>query len=53
MPHQLVWTVIPFLIGGYARRTGLQRVLPIAVASAGGLCLVSLALLNLTQTGST
>jgi fucose permease len=38
------WTVIPLLIGAYARRTGLQRGLFIAVAAAVGLCLVALVL---------
>lgn len=46
------WTVIPLMIGAYARRTSLQRGLLIAVATAGGLCLVSLGLLYSTQGGT-
>ncbi len=39
------WTLIPLLIGAYARRTSVQRSFAIAVATAAGLCLVTLLLL--------
>jgi fucose permease len=35
------WTMIPMLIGAYARRTSVQRSFLIAVASAVGLCIVA------------
>jgi FHS family glucose/mannose:H+ symporter-like MFS transporter len=38
------WTVIPMLIGAYARRTSVQRGFIIAVAAAVGLCVVALVL---------
>jgi fucose permease len=38
------WTVIPILIGTYARRAGVQRAFAIAVAAALGLSLIALLL---------
>jgi fucose permease len=38
------WTVIPILIGAYARRAGVQRGFSIAVAAAVGLALIALIL---------
>jgi len=38
------WTGIPLLIGAYARRTSVQHGFTIAVAVAGGLCVVALIL---------
>jgi fucose permease len=35
------WTVVPMLIGAYARRTSVQRGFSIAIASAGGLTVVA------------
>jgi fucose permease len=40
----LGWTVVPMLIGAYARRTSVQRGFSIAVGSAVGLTLIALAL---------
>jgi fucose permease len=40
----LGWTVIPALIGAYARRAGVQRGFSIAVAAAVGLSLIALVL---------
>jgi fucose permease len=41
------WTVIPILIGTYARRTSVQRGFLIAAGSAIGLCLIALMLTRL------
>ena len=38
------WSVIPIMIGAYARKAGVQRAFLIAVAAAVGLCVVSVAL---------
>ena len=38
------WSVIPILIGAYARRTSVQKGFLIAVASAVGLALTAIAL---------
>ncbi len=38
------WTVIPMLIGSYARRTSVQKAFSIGVGAALGLCAVALAL---------
>jgi fucose permease len=38
------WTVIPMLIGAYARRTSVQRSFSLAVVTAVGLCAVALML---------
>ena len=35
------WTMIPMLMGAYARRTSVQRAFAIAVVSALGLCVVT------------
>jgi fucose permease len=40
------WTVIPILIGAYARRTSVQRGFAIAAGSAVGLCVVAVGLLR-------
>ena len=39
------WTVIPLLMGAYAERTSVQRGFLVAVGSAIGLCVISVALL--------
>ncbi len=47
------WTIIPLLIGAYARRTSLQRGLFIAAAAAVGLSLVAIVLvLRVTTPGT-
>ncbi len=40
------WTVIPMMIGAYARKTSVQRGFVVAVAAAVGLSIVALALLG-------
>jgi len=40
------WTVVPLLIGAYARRVGVQRGFVVAVAAAGLLSVVALLLVT-------
>jgi fucose permease len=40
------WTLIPILLGAYARRTSVQRGFAIAVVAAVGLCVVALLLVT-------
>lgn len=39
------WTIVPILIGAYARRTSVQRGFAVAVAAAVGLCVIASILL--------
>ena len=42
----LGWTIVPMLIGAYARRTSVQRGFAFAVASAAGLAVVAILLMR-------